>query len=228
MTGALKTELDAREKQLSISDIVPEYKNMNLPYLIEKPVSTLLDVLDRVIYEDIGGTGAFDEHILQKFWPLLKLLSLSERTSYDNFSKDIVVGKGTIIKMVEYLAKANVIRPVYPYSAGRAKIRKEPKYLFTSPTIRSVILGLLGEKEKEVGLAREDMFGMHLDDFFYLKDGPDYVWKEALFEIGGPSKDSKQFKNIKFKGRKYIISDSLAIAGGDVLKLPFYIYLSYF
>jgi len=228
LTAAIKTEFDAREKQLDAAAIINEYKKMNLPYLIEKPVSTLLDVLDRVIYEDIGGAGSFDESILQKFWPLLKLLALSEKTSYDNLSKDLGVGKGTVIKMIEYLVKANVIRTAYPYAYGKTKVRKEPKYLFVSPTIRSVILGLLGEKEREIGLVREDLFAMHLDELFYLKDGPDYVWKGTIFEIGGPSKDSKQFKNVKFKGRKYIVHDGLEISNGEVFKLPFYIFLSQF
>lgn len=229
VTSALKVELDTREKRINPSTIISEYKQMNLPYLLEKPLATLLDMLDRIIYEDIGGKASFNEDVLNKFWPLLKLLALSEKNSYDNLSKDLRIGKGTIIKMIEHLSKANLINIVYPYTEGMARIRKEPKYLFASPTIRSVILHMLGEKEREIGLVREDLFATHIsNDLFYLKSGPDYVWKNAIFEIGGPNKDTKQFKNISFKGRKYIVYDSEEFSGGEIIKLPFYIFLSHF
>ena len=228
LTNALKIELDAREKLEDINKIVSEYKEMNIPYLLEKPKSTLLDLLERIIYEDIGGIGSFTEEVLNKFWPLLKILALSEKISYNNLSNDLELGKGTVIKMLNYLEKANLIKTIYIYTSGKAKIRKEPRYLFTSPTIRTVLLELLGEKEKAVGLSREDLFAMHLEKLFYLKTGPDFVWKNMLFEIGGPNKNSKQFKDIKFKGKKFIISDGLEIQKQEVFKLPFYIFLSHF
>lgn len=228
LTNALKTELDTREKLKDINKIILEYKEMNIPYLLEKPKSTLLDLLERIIYEDIGSIGSFTEEVLNKFWPLLKILALSEKTSYDNLSKDLELGKGTIIKMLNYLEKANLIKTIYVCVQGKAKIRKEPKYLFTSPTIRTVLLELLGEKERGLGLSREDLFAMQLEELFYLKTGPDFVWNNMLFEIGGQSKTSKQFKNIDFKGKKFIIYDSLEIQKQEIFKLPFYIYLSHF
>ncbi|MEM2175392.1 MAG: hypothetical protein QXI58_07225, partial [Candidatus Micrarchaeia archaeon] len=83
--------------------------------------------------------------------------------------------------------------------------------------------------ERAVGLTREDLFAMHIEDLFYLKTGPDYVWRDTLFEIGGPSKKAEQFgdKLKKFK-RKYIIYDGLQLVSGEVIKLPFYIFLSHF
>ncbi|MBI5047271.1 hypothetical protein HZC07_06095, partial [Candidatus Micrarchaeota archaeon] len=146
----------------------------------------------------------------------------------DNLSKDLGVGKGTIIKMIDFLVKANVITPVSPYVSGKSKVRKESKYLFTSSAIRSVILTVLGEREREVGLTREDLFAMHIDELFYLKEGPDYVWKNTLFEVGGPSKTTEQFRHANWKGRKYIVYESEQVSSGEVFKLPFYIFLSGF
>ncbi|MEK6978753.1 MAG: AAA family ATPase [Candidatus Micrarchaeota archaeon] len=228
LTSALRTELDFREK---INDppeaVLSEYKRANLPYLLEKPVSTLLDMLDRVIYEDIGSTGSFSEDVLGKFWPLLKLLALSEKTSYDNLSTDLGLGKGTVVKMIEYLTKANLIIPVMPYKSGKAKVRKESKYLFASPVIRETILQLLGEKERAVGLGREDLFAMHVDGLFYLKTGPDYVWNNALFEIGGPSKSSGQFAMVNAKLKRFIIHEGTEISYADIMKIPFYVFLTH-
>ena len=226
LSSALKTELDARGKALDVSKVFSEYKYMNMPYLIEKPASTLLDVLERIVYEDIGGS--FSEDVLGKFLPLLKFIALSEKASYDSLSRDLCVGKGTLIKMLEYLIKANVIKPIYPYAHGKAKVRREPKYLFVSSAFRLVLLELLGEKERAVGLSREDVFAMHIDGLFYLRDGPDYVWKNSIFEIGGPSKDARQFRNIDFKGRKFIIYEGEEVKSGEVSRIPFYVFLTYF
>jgi predicted AAA+ superfamily ATPase len=236
LTNALRTELDAREKLKDIEKIIIEYKRMNLPYLIESPTSTLLDVIERVIYEDIGGAGSFSEDVLNKFKPLLKLLALSEKISYDSLSRDVGIGKGTVIKMLDYLSKANLIKPIYPYSKGKGKVRKEPKYLFTSPIIRDVLLDLIGEKESGRGLIREDLFAINIEreELFYLPKGPDYVWRNYLFEIGGASKGREQFKDLEvlenklnFSG-KYIIHEGLQISSGEVFRLPFYVFLSYF
>lgn len=228
LTGALKAEQGTRKTIPDIGKLIHEYKGMNLPYLLENPDSTLLDVIDRVIYEDIGGSDSFTEDILGKYWPLLKLLALSEKTSYDALSRDLGLGKGTVIKMIGHLLRAKLVKAVYPYAHGKGKVRKEAKYLFTSPTIRNVILNLLGERERAVGLGREDLFAMQLDDFFYLKAGPDYVWKNTLFEVGGPGKGTEQFRNLPFKMKKYVIHEGVEIQGGDVFRLPFYLFLSYF
>lgn len=228
LTQALKTELDGRGKFKDMSEVILQYRYMNLPYLMEKPISTLLDVIERIIYEDIGSSASFNEDVLNKFLPLLKLLALSEKTSYDNLSKDLGLGKGTVIKMIGYLVKANVIRIVYPYVSGKAKVRKEPKYLFTSPAIRQVLLNLLGEKERAIGLSREDMFAMHINELFYLRTGPDYVWKNALFEVGGPGKDTRQFKGLSLTGKRFVVHEGLDISSGEVLKIPFYVFLSHF
>ncbi len=227
-TEAMKTELDARDKLKNINEIILEYKEMNIPYLLEKPTSTILDLLQRIIYEDIGGTSSFNEEVLSKFWPLLKLLALSEKISYDALANDLNVGKGTIIKMIDYLEKASVIHKAQIYKKGKSKIRKEPKVLFVSPFIRMVLLDLLGEKERAIGLSREDLFAMHTEELYYLKTGPDFVWKNTLFEIGGPNKDLKQFKEIDFKGKKIIVFEGVEIQNKDVFKLPFYIFLSHF
>ncbi|MEM2175391.1 MAG: AAA family ATPase, partial [Candidatus Micrarchaeia archaeon] len=128
LTSAIKTELDAREKLGDINKVMLEYKKMNLPYLMESPESTLFDVLNRIIYEDIGGIASFTQDVLNKFNSLLNLLALSEKTSYSNLSKELEVGKETVINMVNYLIKANVIRAVYLYAKGKVKVRKEPKY----------------------------------------------------------------------------------------------------
>jgi len=227
LTHALRVEMDFREKiKEDPVDVLSGYKKQNLPYLIERPASTVLDMIDRVIYEDIGTTGSFTEDVIEKFWPLLRLLALSEKISYDNLSKDLGVGKGTVIKMINFLSLAHVIRPVFPYVLGKGKVRREPKYLFASPVIREVILNVLGERERGRGLGREDMFAMHIsNELFYLKTGPDYVWRDGIFEVGGPNKGSEQFKGLKIKGRKFIIHEGVEILSGDVLAIPFYIFL---
>lgn len=229
-SSALKVEFDAREKRLDLPALLEQYKHANLPYLMESPASTLLDVLHRVIYEDIAHAGNFSDEITQMFLPLIKLLALSEKTSLDVLSRDLKVGKGTVIKMIDFLTKANLILPVLPYAFGKAKVRKEPKYLFSSPAIRSVVLKLIGEKEREAGLTREDLFAMHAEGVFYLKDGgPDFVWRNCMFEIGGPSKTAAQFKNVNFKGKKFIVHEGTELSmQNEVVKLPFYIYLSQF
>jgi predicted AAA+ superfamily ATPase len=227
ITDALRVEMDFREKiNEDPEKILSEYRKQNLPYLMEKPLPTVLDMIDRVIYEDIGGVGSFSDEVIVKFWPLLRLLALSEKTSYDNLSKDLGVGKGTVIRMIEYLSLARVIKPVFPYAMGKGKIRKEPKYLFASPVIREAILDVLGERERSRGLTREDMFAMHLHELFYLKTGPDYVWRNCIFEIGGSSKGLEQFKNLEIKGRRFIIHEGVEIAAGDILRIPFYIFLT--
>jgi hypothetical protein len=99
-----------------------------------------------------------------------------------------------------------------------------------------VLLDLIGEKESGRGLVREDLFAINIEkeELFYLPKGPDYVWRNYLFEIGGTSKGKEQFKNLEVLGSKsnfsgkYIIHEGLQISSGEVFKLPFYVFLSYF
>lgn len=229
-TEAIRFDIYFKEKvKKNPSDFVEEYINKSQPFMLEADEDMLMDLMDKIIYEDIAKIYKFDQDILNKFHRLLLILSMSEKTSYENLSKDLGVSKGTIGDMIRALMNSSVIKSVLPYGSGRAVGRKTWRYFFLAPRIRKMYMKKGGADSSLMsGLAKEDIFTSHLEDVFYLGSGPDFVYNNMVFEVGSKSKGYGQVAKLEIKKQKFVIYEGLDIArNNDILKIPFYIYLSH-
>jgi predicted AAA+ superfamily ATPase len=209
--------------------LVEEYSEKNQPFLLEADESMLMDLMDKIIYEDISKVYPFSSDVLDKFHRLILILAMSEKTSYENLSRDLGLSKGVVGQMIRALANSGVIKAVLPFGAGRVVGRKTWRYFFLVPAIRKMYMKKGGADDSRIiGFVREDIVVSHLDDVFYVPNGPDFVYKNVVLEVGGHGKDTGQFARVGAKKQKIIVYDGVEVVkAGDVVKLPFYIFLSH-
>ncbi|MCX6768298.1 MAG: AAA family ATPase [Candidatus Micrarchaeota archaeon] len=210
-------------------DFVQEYAEKSQPFMLEADEEMLMDLMDKIIFSDIAKAYSFEKAVLNSFQRLLLILSTSEKTSYDNLSNDLKLSKGVIGEMIRALIGSGILKAVMPHGSGRIVGRKTWRYFFIVPAIREMYMRKGGADGSLIaGLTREDMFVSHLDDVFYLPSGPDFIYHNKVFEVGGASKGFGQVGAIKTKMRKFVIYDGLEIVReGEMLKIPLYIFLSY-
>ncbi len=229
-TEAIRFDIYFKEKvKGNPAKFVEDYIDKSQPFMLEADEDMLMDLVDKIIYEDIAKAYRFDRVVLNKFHRLLLVLSMSEKTTYENLSRDLGLSKGIIGEMIRALANSGIIKAVLPYGTGRVVGRKTWRYFFLVPAIRNLYMKKGGsEASRMVGLAREDIFVSHIDDVFYLQDGPDFVYADRIFEVGGAGKGFQQLEKVSIKLPKFIVYDGLDIVkSGEMLKIPFYIYLSH-
>jgi predicted AAA+ superfamily ATPase len=227
-TESLRFDIYFKEKiEKNPTDLIKEYIQVSQPFMLEADSSMLLDLIDKIIYEDIAKVYRFDQEVLNKFHRLILILSMSEKTSYENLSTDLGISKSVIGDMIRALINSSVIKAVLPYGSGRIVGRKTWRYFFLAPAVRAMYMKKGGAESSRIsGLVKEDIFVSHLGEVFYLGSGPDFVYKDMIFEIGSRNKGFSQVKKLDKKLPKFIIYDGVDISRSeDVLKIPFYIYL---
>ena len=229
-TEAIRFDIYFKEKiKINPSDLLAQYIDKSQPFMLEADEDMLMDLMDKIIYEDIAKAYKFDNEVINRFHRLILILSMSEKTSYDNISKDIGVSKGVVGDMVRALINSSVIKAVLPYGSGRIVGRKTWRYFFLVPAIRKMYMKKGGAGSSLIsGMAKEDIFVSHLEDVFYLPSGPDFVYKGMLFEVGSKNKGFGQFAKAEENKQKFIVYDGVDISRSDgILKIPFYIFLSH-
>ena len=210
-------------------ELVQEYSEKSQPFMLEADEDMLMDLMDKVIYGDIAKAYPFQKDVLNNMHRMLLIFSMSEKTTYDNLSKDLKLSKGVIGEMIRALSNSGIIKAVLPYGSGRIAGRKTWRYFFTVPAVRRMYMKKGGAEQSRIaGLIREDLFVSQLENVFYLPDGPDFVYNGKVFEVGGASKGTGQLDNINLKIPKFIVYDGTDMEREkDVLKIPFYMFLSH-
>lgn len=210
-------------------DLVEDYVARSQPVMLEANEAMLMDLMNKVIYEDIAKTYKFGRDVLNKFHRLILVLANSGKTSYENLSNDLGISKGVVGEMIRALIDGGVIKSVLPHGTGRVAGRKTWRYFFLAPAIRKMYMRKAGANESLIeGLTKEDIFVSHLEDVFYLDGGPDFVYKDMVFEVGSRSKGFGQFAGYDAKKRKFVVYNGTDIVKkDDILKFPFYIFLSH-
>ncbi|MEM2637388.1 MAG: AAA family ATPase [Candidatus Korarchaeota archaeon] len=134
--------------------------------------------------------------------------------NYSSLSRDLGVTKPMAIKMVNELATAGLLIPIFPCQNRDRNIRKEPKIYLTIP-IREYLAG-----ETDItGVLREEFFVNHVRDVCYVKGErgektPDFRCGDKTIEIGGAKKKG-------YQGADYIAVDGLSMDGN---KIPLFLF----
>jgi len=189
-------------------------KGGNYPISLEESDITepLENILKKIIFKDIASSANLGFGELHTVENLLKFIGRShaEDMSYTNIAKNIGISKYKAIKYLQLLEKSFVLNIVFPKGTN---VLKEPKILMRVPYRL-----LYNDFENAIGYIKEDFFADMMKygdiEFYYLKTKrgkktPDFLIKyedkEFIFEIGGKSKDRKQFKGIETKN-KYVFA----------------------
>ncbi|MFA5382829.1 MAG: AAA family ATPase [Candidatus Micrarchaeia archaeon] len=207
-----------------------EYLKFGFPLSFERPIEyTSETILSKIIVDDFPGISGFNIEVSNIAKGIVNILALSspDVISLSTFSNSLDCSKTTVSNILNAFVLSSLLIPILSDKQSSVKIRKEPKYLFSSPAIRYGLALKLVEKP-DIGLLREDFFvsSFKYTDFKIeylsgLKKHPDYLIKykekRIMVEIGGPSKTTKQLK----KG--ILLIDNYKIDYKDeILILPLY------
>ena len=212
-------------KKMKITEIVEEYVENNLVYLLEKNKETLTDLVEKAI-QDIGKRKNLETFTLSKFERLIFILSASSETNYENISKDLNISKSMVGEMLSSLEKTELIKRAYPSKKGKTIARKNWKYFFNVPSIRKIYAQkLLVENTKINGHMMEDIFSANFEEIYF--GDIEFIWKNYLIEIGSRKKGFEQFKKTNTKMNKIIVYNGLEVGEKEgIIKIPFYIWYS--
>jgi len=198
----VKTAKEIYGKTIHLEKLFERYlQGKNYPFTLGKTdfLPLFSSILDTIIQKDLLLTGRATPEETIEIEKMLKFIGTSraEDINHTSLAKNLGITKYKIEKYCKLLEKAFVLKQIYPRGTN---VLKEPKILLSLP------YRLLYKKYEDcIGALREDFFTDELAnqgiEFFYLKSKrgekvPDYLVNETVFEIGGASKGTSQFKGI--------------------------------
>jgi uncharacterized protein len=182
------------EKYLSIGTL-PFALGLSKDYEIYQRI---INILEKVIYDDIATLDSYDKSTLDKIWNLLTILSDTDKISLETLGSKINVEKPTVFKILTTLSKAELIIPVKAYGSVTKQTTKSPKYPFAAPMIKAALLWKLGKMTPTpdiYGKLLQDVVALYLYKMTNIQ--PNYSLnydsdKEGADFIIGNTKDNSQ------------------------------------
>jgi len=231
-------------KPKSINSLIEEYlKYYNIPAFIlykEKSLvlNNILDLFHRVIYEDLPK---IQKEIVssREISKLLLQLAISDEINYDSLSKKTGIKKENLDCIIDIIEKAELINKFNPYGGSEARIWKNKKIFFMSPSLRLALLNEIYQMQIPETLASkvyEDIVVMYLKKTlaqtpvsFVMTENyktPDFVIETMdnpiLIEIGKGKTTTEQLHPDSIKARYGILiteNQELSQSGNNI-KLP--------
>jgi len=197
------------------------------------------NVINGIITKDIITLKKFKTETISKINDLLYLLANSDLISYEKLLNALHIDNiRTLIALLDALVLSGILIKVKSYGRSYGTTRKTPKYLFISPSIRSVILdnvfpsGVEGKKledyfalifEKDL---KKISYGLFYD---FAKGGADFVLtlndrSNIIIEVGFNKEETKQveltMKKVKSRYGLVFGSSKLELINNSIVKVP--------
>ncbi len=219
----------------SLERHLKDYARSGFPLILEmKSMEIVSDqILSSIITKDIPSITGFNMDLVDTIEKAVYLLASSPpgTTSTTKISEVGNCSRTTASNILKSLEIASLIIGIPPSKTGAARLRKEKKYLFSSPSIRYGFLEKLGIPESNIGGLREDIFvstatylGCNVGYVVGSKKSPDYALscngKNQIIEVGGPSKTGRQLEK---RGIILTDSDTLDYSNG-IAWIPLYLF----
>lgn len=186
-------------------------------------VSKLLNVIEKVIYEDIAIAGDMKQVNIPVLKKILWLIASSVPflVNIDKMSRELGISKEYVYHYLEYLDRAGMTNSIAPEGKGYRLVRKPSKILMANSNLLfAVNSSMMSESER--GAVRETFFVGQFKNRFktVLSDKGDFkINDKYVFEIGGPGKGSAQIAGIK---DSYVAADGIEV--GYANKIPLYLF----
>ncbi len=201
----------AKEMLLRLPDLAKQFRDYmrtGFPLALEIPIEESADdVVTKTIVDDFPDIAGFNLDATTKARSIINTLALSkpDAVSLSKFSESAGCSKTTASNILNAFAVSSLLIPVLSDKKSAAKLRKEPKYLFSSPALRNG-LGSRLVGEIDAGTLREDAAvsalrygGFMVEYLAGAKHFPDYAVYSGknrnFIEIGGPSKSRMQLRS---------------------------------
>jgi predicted AAA+ superfamily ATPase len=192
-------------------------------YSEDEYYNILLNILDKIIYEDIPAIKSLRNRASDKMKKLLAYISTSKIPLFNTSSltNEIDISKDTLYEFIDLLERAELLTVVKTASKNVRSLKKS-KILFKNPNLYHAIAADMWKHDLEKGNIRESFFTSQVcsayscftseDVDFQLKTDKDIL----EIEVGGKSKNRKQLKGLK---NAFIFKDGIESGSGNIIPL---------
>jgi predicted AAA+ superfamily ATPase len=184
--------------------------------------NSLRGIVDKIIYQDVSSFYSLNTTNLETLKKIIYFFATSQPGSVNinRLAGSLKKDNTTIAEYIQILRDTGLLRFLIQNKQGHALVRDAEKIYMDNPNLLCALNAEVG-KEPLVGLLRELFVIGNLQNanyhVFFSQTG-DIECDNSIFEIGGKSKTSAQFK-----GKEgYLIKDDLLI--GDPKTIPLYLF----
>jgi predicted AAA+ superfamily ATPase len=186
-------------------------------------LSRLLNVIEKVLYEDVAIAGDMKQTNIPVLKKILWLVagSVPFQVNIEKMSRELGVSRAYVYQYIDHLDAAGIINAVPNEGGGYKRIRKPGKILMSNSNLLFAV-NRAAMSESERGCVRETFFVSQLAQIHKttLSGKGDFrVADKYIFEIGGEGKDRRQIKDIP---NAYIAADGIEV--GFANKIPLYLF----
>lgn len=183
---------------------------------------SLYNAITKTIYEDISSVYNLKTENLQSFRKILYFVCISSpgEINSNRISQSIGKDNKTVETYISILEESGLFQFLYTQKNGHAFIRKPEKLYIDNTNIMFSILSKIA-KNIDHGRLRETFVLNQLRNSNYAvfyPDKGDFIVENAIFEVGGKSKDRKQ---IAGNTQGFILQDGIESSSGN--KIPLYL-----
>jgi len=188
----------------------------SLPFLIELENESLAyeqirKSLERIINKDIPQLNNLTTEVVSKIFSILYAVADMDVVNLIKLAREFEISRPKIAEIFSILEHAEVLNRIYPTGSHFKQVtQKSSKYLFSSPSFRTMFYKMIGNtitEENARGKLLEDLVSMYLyrlcdkNAIFSLaydgsKGGADFVMgiakKKIVIEVGVNKKEYKQ------------------------------------
>ena len=189
------------------------------PFYKESPSTfaiKLQQAIINVIEADIPAVSEIEYESIYKIKQLLSILSQQSPYTLNitQICRELSVSRNTLVRLIDLLDTASIIRRLYPTLTGLKQLTKPEKLLFDNTNIMYAFAQAAND-----GTMRETFASSQLSHSHSLTmptKGDLLVDQRHLFEIGGKGKGFKQIKDIN---DSYVLAADIEIGAGNKIPL---------
>lgn len=193
------------------------------PYFLESQIlyaQRLLQVIEKVIYEDISSLYSLRTNHLQFFKRLLNYVASIPPSdlSISSIAKHTGIDFKTADHYIDILCQVQLLQKVSEKRSGSSILKARDKILLRNPNLYHAIVGESGVREN-TGNIREAFFLDAIKNAghsAYFADRGDYAINDWIFEIGGRNKTNEQIQGID---NAWLVKDDIVSATNQEIPL---------
>ena len=241
----LKLEGVADLPVLSLDDILAHHNNLSVDITVKKNIKVQLyferyikegfypfyrdettnyydrlsQVIDTIIFNEIPAVSNLEYESVYKVKPLLAILAQQNpyTLNISALGKTLNASRNVLLKLLDLLDQAALIRRLYAESDDWGQINKPEKILFDNTNLMYAL-----SPNADTGTMRETFVASMMAKGHKIampQKGDLLVDKHILFEVGGRTKGYKQIANIS---ESYVVADGIDI--GYENKIPLWLF----
>ena len=188
---------------------------------IDDYIPKLLNVLEKVLYEDIPTVSGIKTTNVPVLKRILWLVATSDpfKPNIERMSRNLKISKEYVYTYLDLLERAKVLSGFLPSETGYRLVRKPSKIYMENTNLLRAVAGEIGAQGR-VGVVRETFVANQLKNaglnVRIPSRGDFLVEGKFLLEIGGKRKRKNQIQGVE---NAFIVKDDIEIGLNNVIPL---------